>query len=105
VLQLAPAQAGHPSLSFDANSKVVDGGAKPRHDGEATPRTPRVTYYAASPNRNAPITREIALERVQSPARQVELARPCCLIEPSKHARDFVSVLRVQFAAVVVRSM
>jgi hypothetical protein len=33
------------------------------------------------------------------------LARLCCLIEPNKHARDFVSVLRVQFAAVVVRSM
>jgi hypothetical protein len=52
-------------------------------------------------NRDAPITREIALERVQSPARQVELARLCRLIEPSQHARDFVSVLRVQFAAVV----
>ncbi len=91
VLSSWPAQAGHPRLSFDANSKVVDGGAKPRHDDEATPRTPRFTYYAASPIRNAPITREIALERMQSPVRQVELARLRRLIEPSQHARDFVS--------------
>ena len=30
-----PAQAGHPRLSFDAISKVVDGAAKPRHDDKA----------------------------------------------------------------------
>jgi hypothetical protein len=39
-IETSPSQAGHPRLSFDANSKVVDGGAKPRHDDVATPRTP-----------------------------------------------------------------
>jgi hypothetical protein len=51
---------------------------------------------------DAPIACEVAFQRVQPPAWQVEMARLCRLIEAGQHARHLVGVLRVYLAAVVV---
>jgi hypothetical protein len=50
----------------------------------------------------APITRQLAFQRVQPKAREIELLRARRYIDPSQHARDLVGVLRVQLAPVVV---
>ena len=51
---------------------------------------------------DAPITRELAFQRVQPKARQIELLRACRHIEPGQHARDLICMLRVHLAPIVV---
>jgi hypothetical protein len=51
---------------------------------------------------DAPITRELAFQRVQPKARQIELLRACRHIEPGQHARNLICMLRVHLAPVVV---
>ena len=53
-------------------------------------------------NGNAPIAHEIASQRVQPPARQIEVVRLRCLVETRQHARDLVGALRVYLAAIVI---
>ncbi len=51
---------------------------------------------------DAPVPGKLAAQRVQPEAGDVKLLRPCHRVEPRQHAGDFVSMLRVDLAAVVV---
>jgi hypothetical protein len=52
--------------------------------------------------RDAPISGQVASQRMQAEAGQVELIRFRRLVEARQHAGDFVRMLRVQLAPVVV---
>jgi hypothetical protein len=53
-------------------------------------------------NGDAPIPGKLALQRMQPEAGQVELVRSHRFIEPGEHAGDFIGMLGVDFAAVIV---
>jgi len=51
---------------------------------------------------DAPVPREVAFERMEPEARQVELFRSGRFVETGQHTGDFVHVLRVHLAPVIV---